>query len=366
MMTVRFPSGYWVRYNRANYAENTVHGCTDLYVSKDGTWLAQVPNDALIEYEPMCADGFARDERFSREVSHQVRELDKARRQRVARAQGDTMTTPTDELERLLAEGPLRCGYDAQDGTGPCTKGKLPERFFCAECKRRPAVAAFMREREADLRGVVDLMLRQGDQNLACILRRSGDNLIAVVVADRFLGEEEALYVDREAARAERDALRRELADTGVIVEELHKTIDSLNKSNASWFREYERYHARDIKQRETIDKLRDENTSANALIHEYIGIHDENASLTASIARVTAELELLKDKLEDSDAANATLSVQADTFRAQLLVALGELRLLLEVLRVVECEVVDGTASLPVGRAVATYRAEQAKGTPP
>jgi len=86
MMTVRFPSGYWVRYNRANYAENTVHGCTDLYVEEGGEWIAQVPNDALIEGEPMCADGFARGEQFSREVFHQALELDNARLRRAARA----------------------------------------------------------------------------------------------------------------------------------------------------------------------------------------------------------------------------------------------------------------------------------------
>jgi len=218
--------------------------------------------------------------------------------------------TTTDEIERALAEGPLKCEW-LKYPPAPACPCELREPPICATCERN-ALLETIREREAGLRARIESAL----------------------------------------------------ADTGVIVEELHKTIDSLNKSNASWFREYERYHARDIKQRETIDKLRDENTSANALIHEYIGIHDENASLTASIARVTAELELLKDKLEDSDAANATLSVQADTFRAQLLVALGELRLLLEVLRVVECEVVDGTASLPVGRAVTTYRASQAERT--
>jgi len=91
MMTVRFPTGYWVRYNRANYAWASGDGYTDLYVKDGGEWIAQVPNDALIEAEPMCGDGFARDEQFSREVRDQVRDqvrdLENARRRRVARTQ---------------------------------------------------------------------------------------------------------------------------------------------------------------------------------------------------------------------------------------------------------------------------------------
>lgn len=53
MMTVRFPTGVAVQFNEANYV---IRGdrITDLYDKKDGRWLAQVPNDCLIEVVRAC------------------------------------------------------------------------------------------------------------------------------------------------------------------------------------------------------------------------------------------------------------------------------------------------------------------------
>lgn len=59
MMTVRFPSGFSVQYNDANYASRTQWGYTDIYTKKDGQWVAQVPNDALIEIVKPCETYFA-------------------------------------------------------------------------------------------------------------------------------------------------------------------------------------------------------------------------------------------------------------------------------------------------------------------
>ena len=49
MITVRFPSGFSVQYNRANYVHRSSE-FSDLYVKRgeDKTWVAQVPNTALI------------------------------------------------------------------------------------------------------------------------------------------------------------------------------------------------------------------------------------------------------------------------------------------------------------------------------
>jgi hypothetical protein len=54
MMTVRFPGGLSVTYDRAFFASRAA-GYTDLYTMKDEAkreWIAQVPNTALIEREP--------------------------------------------------------------------------------------------------------------------------------------------------------------------------------------------------------------------------------------------------------------------------------------------------------------------------
>jgi hypothetical protein len=53
MMTVRFPSGFSIQYNRATYV-NRMASFTDLYTAKGGSWIAQIPNDAVIEVEPAC------------------------------------------------------------------------------------------------------------------------------------------------------------------------------------------------------------------------------------------------------------------------------------------------------------------------
>ncbi|MGH7593391.1 MAG: hypothetical protein ACRELE_06015 [Gemmatimonadales bacterium] len=49
MMTVRFPSGFSIQYNDANYADRHISsGLTDLYTKKDGKWLAQVPTHGCV------------------------------------------------------------------------------------------------------------------------------------------------------------------------------------------------------------------------------------------------------------------------------------------------------------------------------
>lgn len=53
MITVRFPTGVAIRYNSANYVARSAN-FTDIYVCKDGTWIAQVPNACVIEVQPPC------------------------------------------------------------------------------------------------------------------------------------------------------------------------------------------------------------------------------------------------------------------------------------------------------------------------
>lgn len=48
MITVRFPSGFSVQYNDANFIERHSE-YSDLRRKKDGEFLVQVPNSALIE-----------------------------------------------------------------------------------------------------------------------------------------------------------------------------------------------------------------------------------------------------------------------------------------------------------------------------
>ena len=53
MITVRFPNGFSIRYNTATFV--TRHSeYSDLLTAKDGTWVAQVPNSALIELVTPC------------------------------------------------------------------------------------------------------------------------------------------------------------------------------------------------------------------------------------------------------------------------------------------------------------------------
>lgn len=56
MITVRFPDGFSVQYNSANYVtrDQIQHGFADLYTEKDGKWVAQVPVDAMIEVMTPC------------------------------------------------------------------------------------------------------------------------------------------------------------------------------------------------------------------------------------------------------------------------------------------------------------------------
>ena len=53
MITVRFPTGFSIQYNDANYVHRSSE-YTDLYTEKDGNWIAQAPNSALIERFPPC------------------------------------------------------------------------------------------------------------------------------------------------------------------------------------------------------------------------------------------------------------------------------------------------------------------------
>lgn len=55
MMTVRFPSGFSVQYNTANYVSRVGNGYTDLYTEKGGSWVAQVPTaGCIVESVPPC------------------------------------------------------------------------------------------------------------------------------------------------------------------------------------------------------------------------------------------------------------------------------------------------------------------------
>lgn len=54
MMTVRSPNGLSIVYNSATWASRRSEGYTDLYVEQGGKWIAQVPNDWLIETVRPC------------------------------------------------------------------------------------------------------------------------------------------------------------------------------------------------------------------------------------------------------------------------------------------------------------------------
>jgi len=49
MMRVRLPNGTVIEYPDANTCTRHANGYTDLLTKKDGNWVAQVPNDAVIE-----------------------------------------------------------------------------------------------------------------------------------------------------------------------------------------------------------------------------------------------------------------------------------------------------------------------------
>ncbi len=75
MITVRFPTGFSVQYNNANYATRSHDGgYTDIYTKKDGAWVAQVPTSScLIEVVSPCRTYDASN--GSGDVSAEVREL---------------------------------------------------------------------------------------------------------------------------------------------------------------------------------------------------------------------------------------------------------------------------------------------------
>lgn len=54
MITVRFPTGFSIQYNDATYGLRNSAGYTDIYTEKGGTFIAQAPNDCLIEWVGPC------------------------------------------------------------------------------------------------------------------------------------------------------------------------------------------------------------------------------------------------------------------------------------------------------------------------
>lgn len=53
MITVRFATGFSIQYNDAYYVSRST-SYSDLLTSKGGTWVAQVPNDCVIEFVRPC------------------------------------------------------------------------------------------------------------------------------------------------------------------------------------------------------------------------------------------------------------------------------------------------------------------------
>jgi hypothetical protein len=93
MITVRFPSGFSIQYNSASYVTRR-DAYSDLYEKSDGVgWVAQVPNECVIEVKPPCkmydalkkppgaildvAIEFARAKKFEYFDRHKVNELKK-------------------------------------------------------------------------------------------------------------------------------------------------------------------------------------------------------------------------------------------------------------------------------------------------
>lgn len=83
MITVRFPSGFSVQYNTGNYVVRSQLGYSDIYEKKDSGWLAQVPNEALIEVSIPCRTYFAAspDADVRAELKQAQHQLELARRQ---------------------------------------------------------------------------------------------------------------------------------------------------------------------------------------------------------------------------------------------------------------------------------------------
>lgn len=76
MMTVRFPSGFSIQYNTANYGRRNALGFTGLYTREDGDWIAQVPTaGAVVEVVPACRTYLAAGP--SQDVAAELRELRK-------------------------------------------------------------------------------------------------------------------------------------------------------------------------------------------------------------------------------------------------------------------------------------------------
>lgn len=74
MMTVRFPNGLSVQYNDANFALRHAE-YTDLHTKENGAWIAQVPNDCLIEVRPACRVYDALQQQSLEQLTKEIRSL---------------------------------------------------------------------------------------------------------------------------------------------------------------------------------------------------------------------------------------------------------------------------------------------------
>ena len=80
MITVRFASGFSVRYNSATFAQNRSE-FTDLLTKEGGLWVAQVPNSSIVEFTAPCRTYFAGKDETKAENRALQHKLDLARRQ---------------------------------------------------------------------------------------------------------------------------------------------------------------------------------------------------------------------------------------------------------------------------------------------
>lgn len=91
MITVRFPSGVSVQYNSANYVARDSGGRfvqlyhrteADVLAAKNGGWIAQVPNEAIIEVSPACRvyRATASDDAHTQEVRALRKSVDRMRK----------------------------------------------------------------------------------------------------------------------------------------------------------------------------------------------------------------------------------------------------------------------------------------------
>ena len=56
MLTVRFPTGFSIQYNRANYFVHPTEGWGQVYADKGKTdWVASVPQGCVVERDTPCA-----------------------------------------------------------------------------------------------------------------------------------------------------------------------------------------------------------------------------------------------------------------------------------------------------------------------